>query len=261
MPDRFRDVEPYLERIRYEGPRDPTAGTLRTLHRAHLLAVPFENLDIHLGHRIGVELDGYYEKVVRDRRGGFCYELNGVFAWLLRALGFEVTLLSARVHDGKRFGPDFDHLTLRVDLGEPWLADVGFGDSFVEPLRLADSLEQEQEGHRYRLARAGEEWTLSRQGPGAKEEPQYRFTTTPRRLEEFGPMCEHQQTSPESTFTRKRVCSLLIPGGRLTLTDGRLVTTRGVEREERTVAGAAEYRSLLEVRFGIDLAVLPSGWR
>src|ERR1017187_10297680 len=125
----------YLERIGYSGSTEPSAETLRALQRAHMLAVPFENLDIHLGRPIVCDEDRFLHKIINERRGGFCYELNGAFAALLRALGFKVTLLSARVagSDGSA-SPEFDHLTLRVDLDEPWLADVGFGDSFIEPL-------------------------------------------------------------------------------------------------------------------------------
>ncbi len=131
------DVEAYLRRIGYDGPRLPSADTLRTLHRQHLFTVPFENLDIPLGTRICLDSDLLYRKVVTRSRGGYCYELNGLFCELLNALGFDVCMLSAQVRsaDGS-FGPDFDHMLLRVTLDEPWVADVGFGDSFVDPLPL-----------------------------------------------------------------------------------------------------------------------------
>jgi N-hydroxyarylamine O-acetyltransferase len=125
------NVEDYLQRLGYNGDRIPNAETLRNLHHAHLLAVPFENLDIHLGRPIVLDEKSLYEKIVRRRRGGFCYEANGLFAALLRELGFNVALLSARVMDGGKLGPEFDHLTLLVQLEERWLADVGFGDSFL----------------------------------------------------------------------------------------------------------------------------------
>jgi N-hydroxyarylamine O-acetyltransferase len=130
------NIPAYLDRISYTGPLETTADGLRALHRAHMLSVPFENLDIALGRKIICDEEAILRKIVEQRRGGFCYELNGAFAALLREVGFTVTLLSARVarQDGS-YGPDFDHLTLRVDLDEPWLADVGYGDSFVEPLR------------------------------------------------------------------------------------------------------------------------------
>src|SRR6185436_18299602 len=99
----------YLERIRYDGETTPSVETLRRIHRAHMLAVPFENLDIHLGIPIALSVPAFYEKIVDRKRGGFCYELNGLFAWLLAELGFSVTLLSARVFAAGRLSPEFDH--------------------------------------------------------------------------------------------------------------------------------------------------------
>ena len=126
------DLGAYLDRIGYTGTPDATIETLRALHVAHLLSVPFENLDIHLGRTIVLDESHLFEKIVRQRRGGFCYELNGLFAGMLRALGFRVTMLSAGVaRKSGGFGPEFDHMTLTVDVGEEqWLADVGFGDGF-----------------------------------------------------------------------------------------------------------------------------------
>src|SRR5262245_14904037 len=137
----FDRVAEYLGRVGYDGPVDVTPETLRRLHLAHLLAVPFENLDIHLGRPIVLDVDRIFEKIVRRRRGGFCYELNGLFAWLLGELGFDVELLSAQVLDGGRLGPEFDHMTLLVEHEGRWLVDVGFGDSFLEPLALEPSHE------------------------------------------------------------------------------------------------------------------------
>src|SRR5258708_22032942 len=117
----------YLTRIGYKGSLQVSAEALRQLHLAHVLAVPFENLDIHLGRLSVLQEEAFCRKIVEERRGGFCYEQNGLFAAVLRDLGFPVTLLSARVGEGS---PEFDHLTLLVPLEERWLADVGFGESF-----------------------------------------------------------------------------------------------------------------------------------
>jgi len=141
------NVSAYLQRLNYTGPLIPTAITLRALMQAQLLAVPFENLDIHLGQPIVPDESAFFQKIVERQRGGFCYELNGLFAALLPKLGFEVTLFSARVAgENGRFGPEFDHLTLLVQLEERWLADVGFGECFREPLRLDEPGEQVQPG-------------------------------------------------------------------------------------------------------------------
>jgi len=108
-------IQAYLDRIDYRGPLEPTAETLQALQVAHLLAVPVENLNIGMGWPIVLDQEALFEKIVVRRRGGFCYELNGLFAALLRALGFEVTMLSAGVaRAAGGFGPEFDHLTLLV---------------------------------------------------------------------------------------------------------------------------------------------------
>ena len=138
-------ISAYLARIRYSGPLNCTSETLKQLQLAHLLTVPFENLSIHAAEPIVLDETALFDKIVRRRRGGFCYEVNGLFAWLLKALGFEVAMLSAGVaNDHGVFSPDFDHMTLLVRLDEPWLADVGFGDSFVEPIKLKPWRESNQ---------------------------------------------------------------------------------------------------------------------
>src|SRR5947209_19274326 len=154
------DTGNYLKRIGYRGPTRPSARVLRRLHRRHLLSVPFENLDIHLHRPIILKEVALYDKIIKHRRGGFCYELNGSFASLLKKLGFKVSMLSAGVaRRGGGFSPDFDHMTLLVQLKEPWLADVGFGDSFTEPKRLDISGLQPDHGKDYHLTRK-DGWTL-----------------------------------------------------------------------------------------------------
>ena len=149
------DIRNYLERIGFDKPVRLDVETLFGLHRTHLLTVPFENLDIHLGIPIQLNEQSLWNKIVVRRRGGFCYELNGLFAWLLKNIGFEVTYLNGHVynHAGKR-GRKFDHLALLVGIPRDdttWLVDVGFGDSFFEPLRYGYNGEQVQGSRAYRL--------------------------------------------------------------------------------------------------------------
>ncbi|HXR17663.1 MAG TPA: arylamine N-acetyltransferase, partial [Terriglobales bacterium] len=196
------NLSAYLDRIAYSGPLTPTADVLRNLHRAHLLTVPFENLDIALGRKIVCDESTFIRKIVERQRGGFCYELNGAFAALLRALRFQVTLLSARVprEDGSE-SPEFDHLALRIDLDEPWLADVGFGDSFLEPLRLQPGIEQSHDDRTFRVVDCGDSLRMERAERDGAWKRQYSFTLTPRSLDDFAAMCHYHQTSPESPFT------------------------------------------------------------
>lgn len=257
------DVQAYLNRIHYQGSLTPgvdraskdhpSIDSLRALHRAHLFTVPFENLDISLGREIVCDETRILHKIVNERRGGFCYELNGAFAALLRALGYRVTLLSARVarEDGS-YGPEFDHLTLRVDLEEPWLADVGFGECFVEPLCLDPVVEQPQSGRVYRLTSMDSGFGLEVMADG-KWKKEYAFTLQPRELSEFAGMCHYHQTSPESHFTRQRICSMATPEGRVTLSDGKLIETRAGSRQETLLSGSPEWHAKLSERFGVIL--------
>ena len=274
----------YLDRIHFPTPTSlnslgSSLQTLQALHEAHLLAVPFENLSIHYGQPIILREDALFNKIVRGRRGGFCYELNGLFAWLLHQLGFNVTLLSAEVaNDAGGFSPPFDHLTLlvrRVD-GADWLADVGFGDSFLLPIRFETEVEQvDADGRKYRLLKddaEGEtdtkrEYWILQQFSGEQWESQYRFTLEPHLLTDFTERCHYQQHSPESHFTQRRVCTLATSTGRITLSapglrfkdadsgesDLRLITTIHGQKEERPLQSEEAFQEVLAEMFGVIL--------
>ena len=250
------EYKTYMERIGYRGPLRPSVEVLRKLHRRHMLSVPFENLDILLGRPIILSKNAFYDKIIKRRRGGFCYELNGSFASLLKKLGFKVSMLSAGVaRRGGGFSPDFDHMTLLVQLKEPWLADVGFGDSFTEPKWLDIYSPQTDRGKAYRFTRK-DGWTLlSRRTKGNSVwEPQYKFSLTPRKLEDFVPRCRWQQTSPRSHFRKGRLCTRLTPNGRLTLTDTKFIVTRRNKKVELPLKNPEEFDVLLRRRFDIDLS-------
>jgi len=247
------DIDAYLRRIDYDGPRAPTAATLHALHRQHLFTVPFENLDIPLGTPIVLDIDLIFDKIVTRHRGGFCYELNGVFCELLRALGFRVEMLSARVRreDGG-FGPEFDHMLLKVELDLPWLVDVGFGDSFVDPIVFHAGGADQVNGHRYLVSPMDDEWHLLRED-GQGRVPLYAFRDVAHDLGEYRDMCTFHQASPESHFTRSWICSRATPNGRITLANMRLIVTHGSEREERELRSEQELRECLRELLGVTL--------
>ena len=250
------ETRAYLGRIHYRGSTRPSLRVLRVLHKKHLLSIPFENLDIHLGRPIILDEDAFYDKIIRHRRGGFCYELNGSFAALLAEIGFKVRMLSARVA-GKngRFSPEFDHMTLLIQLKERWLVDVGFGDSFTEPKRLDYSGSQRDNGRIYRITgKAGERLLSKWNEEKSIRDPQYMFSLRPRRLRDFVRRCRYQQTSPNSHFRKSRLCSRLTPDGRVTLTDTKLIVTRGHTRSERPVKNQREFDKLLRRHFGVKLS-------
>lgn len=261
------DPRDYLARIGFTTPEHmdfqwPSSILLQALHEAHMLAVPFENLSIHYGQPIVLQVAALYDKIVLRRRGGFCYELNGMFAWLLRQLEYRVTMLSVEVAEsGGNFSPAYDHLALLVhDVdGTDRLADVGFGDSFRRSLRMEPDVEQGGgDGHLYRL-RVGQNrdhipyWLVERYGSAsdAQWEPVYRFNRQIHALTDFTERCIYHQTSPDSHFTQKRICSLALPDGRISLSDLRLITMRDGKREERMLPSEDEYRAVLAERFGV----------
>ena len=255
------DTTHYLQRLNYKGSTSPTAETLRQLHLAHLQTVPFENLSMHSDEPIVLEDEALFEKIVMRRRGGFCYELNGLFAGLLRSLGFNVVKLSARVANAKgEFGPEFDHMTLMVTAPDApqtrWLADVGFGDCFNEPL-LFDSREAQQQGLRaYRIDAADDHFVLiQREGEG-EWQPQYRFTLAAHEYPDYAEMCQYHQTSPQSHFTKARVCTRITPEGRITLSELRFITTAKGERQERMLDDEGAYQLTLREQFGIEMTGL-----
>ncbi|OEU88881.1 acetyltransferase [Streptomyces abyssalis] len=242
----------YLARIGAQRPVTADADVLRDLHRRHLLSVPFENLSVHLGEDIVLEAEALTGKVATDRRGGFCYELNGAFAALLAALGFPVTLLAARVFGEDGPGPLFDHLALRVETPQPWLVDVGFGRHSEYPLRLDRRGEQADPGGVFRVSETPQgDLDVHRDGV-----PQYRLEQRPRALADFEMGCWWNSTSPKSHFTRSLVCSLLTETGRITLS-GRTLTVTGAggrhEEELPEEAVPAAYRE----HFGIVLDRAP----
>ncbi|XP_013914597.1 PREDICTED: flocculation protein FLO11-like [Thamnophis sirtalis] len=145
------DVGCYLQRIGFQCPSaGPSLETLKCIHRSHLFSIPFESLSIHCKEPIHLELPRLYEKIVQNQRGGFCYELNGLFQWLLRALGFHTKILATHVcnHFMQCYGPPLDHLVILVDLdGQQFLCDVGFGEGFLELLDLKSELQIQYDFH------------------------------------------------------------------------------------------------------------------
>lgn len=249
----------YLERIHLTRHVKPDVNTLRELQLAHLQSIPFENLDIELKHIIQINESDIWNKLIVNKRGGFCYELNGLFAWLLKQIGFEVTYLNARdYHEADdTFGIDFDHLVLMVripNMPTRWLVDVGWGDTFTQPLDVDNPEWQEQDLRAYRLEpfRAG--YQLWQRGYGEKIERQYYFDLTPHQFPaEYEAACQYHQTSPQSIFTRNRIISRLTEDGRISLDNDRVIITKNGQREETPLQNEEEFHELLKRHFDIVL--------
>jgi N-hydroxyarylamine O-acetyltransferase len=255
-------VEEYLDRIGVAADPDPTLDWLTAAQEAHLMTVPFENLDIHLD--VPIELDDarLLDKVVRRRRGGFCYELNGTFIWLLRAVGFRADLLEAQVAvDDEHYTDPFDHAVIRVWLdGHPWHADVGFGEHARRPFPMADGVTHVEGDRSWRwITRRAGFLDLDRRSAAADWSHDHRVSLEPRRLADFADRCRWQQTSVDSHFTEGPVCTIARPGGgRVTLADDLVITT-GPDgtREESTLTTDADVLAAYHDLFGVDLSHRP----
>ena len=225
-----------------------------SLQQSHLSRVPFENLDIHAGKKIG--LKNNYEKIVIRRRGGFCYELNGLFYELLASLGFELQLVSARVYSRKlqEFGPVFDHVAIIATIGnEKYLVDVGFGEFSYSPLKMEfDLLQQDRSGNFMITQFDKTHLSVGRMEAGDLI-PEYIFTLTNRRLSDFAAMCHYHQTSSLSHFTQKRLCTMVTESGRVTISGNTLKKTENGQVTETDLVDEEGFNRALWEYFQIKL--------
>lgn len=258
------DRDSYLKRIGLLRVPEPSRVSLEALQFAHIQHVVFENLDIHLGRSIEIDIPRIFDKIVQCGRGGFCYELNSLFGSLLLSLGYDITVHACRVvTSGSRWIP-FGHVCLNVKCeGQDWLVDVGFGNSFQRPLRIGFECEQEDEAGAHRLTSVEEGWLLSSRIYGDSFDPEYRFDLTPRHLDAFEERCAWTQTDHTSGFTRNIIATQPNPRGRRTVLglelrefiDGKS-TERALTNEERA--------TILIDEFGLprqDVKALPQGVR
>ncbi len=217
------------------------------------MSVPFENLDIHWKRPIVLDIDKFYAKIVEERRGGFCYELNGLFNELLISMGFQTRLVSARVFGGERgFGPEFDHAAIIVTIGElEYLADVGFGDFAAGSLEIVDGIEQTDREGTFRINSVENGSFVVEKKNGDEWRNAYMFSSQARDLAEFAGMCDFQQYSPESHFTKGKLCSMMTLTGRKTLTDKSFIKTSNGERSEREVESEQTFVEILYREFAI----------
>ena len=240
----------YLARIGIDEPVAPTVDWLERLQRAHLTRVPFDNLDVFARRPVRTDVGWSVPKIVDRRRGGWCYELNGAFAWLLVELGFVVKQLGATVLLARPDPMELGHLALEVTLARPYLVDVGFGDSFIRPLPLDDPGPHDGGSGAYHLEFAGEETILVFDGPDGPE-PQYRFGPGAFGAEDFVEQSQQKWSDPNQKWRQKPFATRLLDGGpdRVTLLWDRLKLRRNGEWSEQPVEPGSEWERLLRQWF------------
>jgi N-hydroxyarylamine O-acetyltransferase len=246
------DLDAYCDRIACLGERRPCLEALREFHFAHATHVPFENIDVFLKRPIRLDLESLENKIIRNRRGGYCYEQNLLFAAVLQQMGFAVDLLQARVRFGTHRVIPRTHVALLVTIaGEPWLADLGFGSfGLLHPLPLVAG-EHRQYGWNYRLAREGAGWVL--QAPvGGIWQDLYVFDLQPQLAIDFEPPNHYVSTHPDSRFVQTLTVQRVAPERRLVLRNTELTITTMTDETRRTIADNAELLQVLSGEFGLE---------
>lgn len=250
------DIQAYLNRVSYDGPLDVSYETLRGLHLAHTFHVPFENLDIHLGKAISLEPDALFNKLVTARRGGYCFEMNGLFALVLETLGFDVRRLMARILLGFPELRPLTHQALLVTLGDRrWLVDVGNGrNGIVAPLLLEHHTPAQQFSDRFRLSdHDGHRFTLQSEIAGEWLDI-YTFTLESYLPVDYVPANFYTSNWPESRFVQHRICTMPTAQGRVTFMDQELKIRVGDDTQLLTCTDDAHYKSLLQTYFGLTIS-------
>lgn len=252
------DVAAYLDRLGIDTPLPRTAETLRRVHRAQALTMPFENLDIVLGRGVDLDLDVVQAKMIRSGRGGYCYEQNMLLAALLDRLGYPVTRMFARPLLEMPKPIPRTHLALRVEAeGQDFLADVGFGDDGpIEPIPFVDGVVSEQGGWTYQLRQISDtdrEWILSLR----REDrwfPLYWLSSEPHHHIDCVVANYFISTHPHSPFVGRVFLERITEDWRLNLNDRRLTRTHADGTSEVTRIGDDELPMLLQKEFGIHLS-------
>jgi N-hydroxyarylamine O-acetyltransferase len=259
MPNDAFDVAAWLRRISHSGPRTPGLATLRTIIAAHTATIPFENIDVLLGRPPKLDLESLQQKMIANRRGGYCFEQNILLHAGLTALGFRVTRLLARVIRGMQAdaATPQTHMALRVDLPEgPFLADVGFGNvTPTAPLAFQPEIEQPTPHEIMRLWPVGEELTLQVK-LGAEWQNVYRVSPHARLAVDYEVANWFTATHPSSPFVSNMIVARPGPEGtRNTLFNGRLTVRRPGDRVERSsLETAADFHTALDDTFGLALS-------
>ncbi|MEV5878550.1 arylamine N-acetyltransferase [Streptomyces sp. NPDC052101] len=248
------DVDRYLERIGCAGETGVDIATLRKLHKKHLMAIPYNGAtqDFRDGvHLVDLDEDATFDTSIVQGRGGTCFQLNRLFARLLRELGYDVTVLAASTAEGREAsGLDVEHMFIRVALdGEDWLVDVGYpGPSYIEPLQVSDAV-QRQYGCQYRLVERGSRIALQRRGRITRWSVVYTFTTQPRQWSDWQDMEDFlvreitaDAGPPDS---QKILCGRTLEDGQVVLKGRRHLTVRDGREEIRTITGDDEHDQLV----------------
>lgn len=217
------------------------------------MSIPFEALDVQWGRKIDLSLSAIFNKVVLHKRGGYCYELNHLFHALLNEIGFTNHLISARVFDDEQFGPAHDHMAIVVQLDEPWLVDVGYGDLFLKPIKIQPGIQQEDSFKFYKIEETNDhQFVLTESLKTTIEyKPSYSFSTKACQISDFEEQNMFKYSSAASHFKKNLLCTIATKDGRKTIRNNIYKNRIGDTVERKEINGKEELNQLLASEFGI----------
>ncbi|MDR2606144.1 MAG: arylamine N-acetyltransferase [Oscillospiraceae bacterium] len=246
----------YLDRIRFSGGTEPNYDTLYKLHTGHTFNIPFENLDVANKLPISLALDALFDKLVTRNRGGYCFEMNGLFSHVLQTVGFAVTPLLARTAfaPGKYSAKLHEVLLVEFE-GSRYLADVGYGNNGIAaPLPLVTRQEHKQFADTYRFQLDADAGYILERKEGAYWLPMYAFTTEPCIPEDYEVSNHYTATHPSSFFRMAKFATMPTPEGRITLMGGTFKTVANGETTEIAVSSDEEFDKILLERFNLKIS-------
>lgn len=249
------NVIKYLERIDYTGVIDVKDDVLTRLHKQHVHQVPFENLDIYYKRGFDLNIERVYKKIINDMRGGFCYELNLLFSWLLNEIGFSSRIIASRIfNEVGILGPEFDHMSVYVKTKKEFLLDVGYGDLFVTPIEITSGVQSDGRNY-FRIDKWNQqEYLVSMSPDGVNFSKRYTFSLDVVKAEDFDIICLDKQTNPDSYFVKNVICTKPTETGRVTIFNNKLVEKEGELRIEKPIQTNESLIGYLKSKFGIVIS-------
>lgn len=242
----------YLKRINYNGSLTIDENLLAELHKRHVYQVPFENLDVYFKRIFDLGIENVYRKIVSDKRGGFCYELNLLFNWLLTEIGFTSRIIAARIfNEDGTLGPAFDHMSVYVKTQRNFLVDVGYGDLFITPIEIKTGVQHDGRNYFKIDELTQQEYLVSMSSDGIDYSRRYIFSLNAIKINDFDSICLDKQINPNSYFVKNLICTKPTDTGRLTIFNDKFIEKKDKLKTETPIQDKESLKIYLKDKFQI----------
>jgi N-hydroxyarylamine O-acetyltransferase len=248
------NIAKYLKRINYTDKISVTDEVLKRLHQSHVYQVPFENFDIFYKKLFGLDIEKVYKKIIDDARGGFCYELNLLFSWLLAEIGFSSRIIACRIfNDDGSLGPEFDHMAIYVKTEKEFLLDVGYGDLFITPIEIKIGVQHDGRNY-FRIENWNKnKYLISMSPDGVDFSRRYVFSLDLVKVDDFTSICLDKQINPNSYFVKNVICTKPTNTGRFTIFNEKIIERKGSSKIEFPIENEDILIRFLKEKFQIEL--------